>query len=134
LKTLAAEEKSVKFCGLGLRSIHECQEWVHENFFCFRYGLIMDPLLMLDRIGGDDSATGSKSNQFKTWEARSKLKITTGAEESALHAMSIKRPQLFHTGKTAMVTEQNKSKLNQLPTFASWKSGEKESGTTSSNR
>jgi hypothetical protein len=117
-----AKDKSVKFGGLGLRSIQDCHGWIQDNFSCYRYGLIMDPLLMLNRICGDDGI-GTKSNQFKTWESRSKLKITTGAEESALHAISVKRPQLFHSGKTAMVHERNKSKLNQLPTFASWKSG-----------
>jgi hypothetical protein len=65
---------------------------------------MMDPLLLLDRICGNDDI-GTKSNKFKTWESRSKLKITTGAEESALHAISVKRPQLFHVGKTAMVSE-----------------------------
>lgn len=118
----SAQDASVKFGGLGLRSIQDCQEWVYENFACHRYGLMMDPLLMLDRICGDDR-TGAKRNQFKTWESRIKLKITTGAEEAALQAISYKRPFLFHSGKTAMVTERNKSKLDQMPTFATWKSG-----------
>ena len=116
------KDDSVKFGGLGLRSIQDCQEWIHTHFVCYRYGLMMDPLLLLDRICGDDGI-GTKSNKFKTWESRLKLKITTGAEESALHAISVKRPQLFHVGKTAMVSERNKSKLNQLPNFAAWKSG-----------
>ena len=82
----------------------------------------MDPLLMLDRICGNDGSV-SRLNQFKTWESRHKLKIMTGAEEAALQAIAYKRPQLFQSGKTAMVSERNKSRLNQLPTFASWKSG-----------
>jgi hypothetical protein len=116
------KDDSVKFGGLGLRSIQDCQGWIHTHFDCYRYGLMMDPLLLLDRICGNDDI-GTKSNKFKTWESRSKLKITTGAEESALHAISVKRPQLFHVGKTAMVSERNKSKLNQLANFAAWKSG-----------
>lgn len=116
------QDESVKFGGLGLKSIQDCQEWIHSNFACHRYGLMMDPLLMLDRICGDDRS-GSKRNQFKTWESRIKLKITSGAEEAALQAIAYKRPFLFHTGKTAMVSERNKSKLDQMPTFATWKSG-----------
>jgi hypothetical protein len=117
-----AQDESVKFGGLGLRSIQDCQEWIHQNFSCHRYGLMMDPLLMLDRICGDERS-GGKRNQFKTWESRIKLKITTGAEEAALQAIAYKRPFLFHTGKTAMVSERNKSKLDQMPSFATWKSG-----------
>jgi hypothetical protein len=49
---VGALESTVKFGGSGLRSIQDCQEWISENFTCYRYGLIMDPLLMLDRIWG----------------------------------------------------------------------------------
>ena len=119
---VGALESTVKFGGLGLRSIQDCQAWINENFACYRYGLIMDPLLMLDRIWGDDGL-GNKANQLKTWESRVKLGITTGAEEAALQAILVKRPQLFHSGKTAMVSERNKSRLSQLPNFAAWKSG-----------
>lgn len=117
-----ARDKSVKFGGMGFRTIQDCQGWINDNFSCLRYGLFMDPLLMLDRICGDDEG-GTRHNQFKTWEARTKLKISTGAEQAALQAISCKRPHLFHTGKTAMVSERNKSKLNQLLTFSAWKSG-----------
>ena len=122
LKAASANDKGVSFGGLGLRSIQECQVWIEENFSCYRYGLIMDPLLMLDRVFGNDGSE-SKTNQLKVWEARIKLKISTGAEQSALQAISFRRPQLFHSGKAAMVSERNKSKLNQLPNFAMWKSG-----------
>ena len=131
LKQLVAEvamlkagalDTTVKFGGMGLRSIQDCQAWINQNFACYRYGLIMDPLLMLDRIWGDDGL-GNKANQLKTWESRVKLGITTGAEEAALQAIMVKRPQLFHSGKTAMVSERNKSKLSQLPNFGAWKSG-----------
>lgn len=122
LKACSVTDKGVSFGGLGLRSIQECQVWIEENFSCYRYGLIMDPLLMLDRVFGNDGSD-SKTNQLKVWEARIKLKISTGAEQSALQAISFRRPQLFHSGKAAMVSERNKSKLNQLPNFAMWKSG-----------
>lgn len=115
------EDKSVKFGGLGLRTIHDCNDWVQTHFTSYRYGLIMDPLLMLDRIFGARDGI-NKSNQFKTWEARLKLKISTGAEEAAITALQYNRPQIFHTGMTEMVTARNKSKLNKLPNVRAWKS------------
>ena len=115
------EDKSVKFASLGLRSIHECQAWIALNFKGYRYGLIMDPLLMLDRIfGSDDSETDS---EFKSLEYRVKLKITTGAEAAAIKALYFKRPRIFHKGRVSMTTERNKSKLNMIPDYKTWKAG-----------
>ena len=88
------EDKSVKFASLGLRSIQECQNWIDLNFKGYRYGLIMDPLLMLDRIFGSDD--GESDSEFKTLEYRVKLKITTGAEAAAIKALYFKRPRIFH--------------------------------------
>ena len=122
LKACSRDKEAVKFGNLGLKSIQDCQMWIRKNFSCHRYGLIMDPLLMLDRICGNDDAV-NKANQFKTWESQIKLKISTGAEAAALQAVSFKRPRLFHAGKTAMVSERNKSKLSQLANYAAWKSG-----------
>jgi hypothetical protein len=51
LKT-CSEDRSIKFSGLGIRSIQECLLWVNKHFETYRYGLMMDPLLMLDRIFG----------------------------------------------------------------------------------
>lgn len=116
-----AEDKSVKFGGLGLRSINECHSWMETHFRGYRYGLIMDPLLMLDRIFGSDDVEAD--SQFKILEARVKLKITTGAEAAAIKALHFKRPRLFHKGRIAMTSERNKSKLSKLPNFEAWKGG-----------
>ena len=44
---------AIKFGNLGLKDLAECSAWVEKHFSDYRYGLIMDPLLMLDRIYGD---------------------------------------------------------------------------------
>lgn len=116
-----AEDKSIKFGGLGLRTLQECHEWITSNFRGLRYGLVMDPLLMLDRIFGSDDVEAE--SQFKILESRVKLKITTGAEAAAIKALHFNRPRLFHKGRVAMTSERNTSKLSKLPTFKSWKSG-----------
>ena len=72
------EDNSVKFAGLGWRSILDCHEWIRVNFPSNRYGLIMDPLLMLDRVFDSDDVEAD--SQFKTLESRVKLKIAAGAE------------------------------------------------------
>ena len=117
----SAEDKSIKFGGLGLRSLQECHVWIKENFQGLRYGLVMDPLLMLDRIFGSDDVEAE--SQFKILESRVKLKITTGAEAAAIKALHFNRPRLFHKGRVAMTSERNTSKLSKLPNPKSWKSG-----------
>lgn len=114
-----AEDESIKFSGLGFRNIQECNMWIEENFQGMRYGLMMDPLLMLDRIFGQDEV----ESQFKTFESRVKLNIPTGAEASAIKALNYSRPRLFHSGKVAMTNERNSSKLSKLTTYSIWKSG-----------
>ena len=116
-----AEDKSIKFGGLGLRTLQECNTWISTNFQGLRYGLIMDPLLMLDRIFGSDDVEAE--SQFKILESRVKLKITTGAEAAAIKALHFNRPRLFHKGRVAMTSERNTSKLSKLPNPKSWKSG-----------
>ena len=117
----SAEDKSIRFAGLGLRSLQECHAWIQENFQGFRYGLVMDPLLMLDRIFGSDDVEAE--SQFKVLESRVKLKITTGAEAAAIKALHFNRPRLFHKGRVPMTSERNTSKLSKLPNYKSWKSG-----------
>ena len=117
----SSEDKSVKFGGLGLRSIQECHVWIKANFAGYRYGLIMDPLLMLDRIFGSDDVEAD--SQFKTLESRVKLKITTGAEAAAIKALHFKRPRIFHKGRVSMTSERNKSKLNKIADYKVWKAG-----------
>lgn len=115
------EDKSIKFGGLGIRDLSECSEWVVKNFSSYRYGLVMDPLLMLDRIFGSDDMDAD--TQFKVLESRVKLKIKTGAEAAAIKALHFNRPRLFHKGRVAMTNERNTSKLSKLPHYKSWKSG-----------
>lgn len=89
-----AEDKSVsKFAGLGSRSIIDCQEWIQVHFSGYRYGLIMDPLLMLDCIFGSDDAEGN--SQFKELQSRVKLKIATRAEAPVIKSLHFKRPRMF---------------------------------------
>ena len=45
---------STKFADLSFKSHEDCFEWVQIHFTKKRYGLIMDPLIMLDKICGDD--------------------------------------------------------------------------------
>jgi hypothetical protein len=116
-----SEDKSVKFAGLGWRTILDCQVWITTNFPSNRYGLIMDPLLMLDRVFGSDDVEAD--SQFKTLESRVKLKIATGAEAAAIKALYFKRPRLFHSGQVSMATDRHKSKLNKLPDHKVWKAG-----------
>ena len=116
-----SDDKSIKFGGLGLRSIQECHSWIKSNFAGYRYGLIMDPLLMLDRIFGSDDIEAD--SQFKTLESRVKLKITTGAEAAAIKALHFKRPRIFHKGRVSMTSERNKSKLNKIADYKVWKAG-----------
>ena len=116
-----SEDTSIKFGNLGFRNIHECSTWIEKNFAGLRYGLIMDPLLMLERIYGDDEVDAV--SLMKTLESRLKLKIETGAEASALNALRHSRPRIFHKGRPTMVNSPNKSRLNLLPSHSDWKSG-----------
>ena len=113
------EDKSIKFAGLGLRTLQECNLWIEKNFKNLRYGLMMDPLLMLDRIFGADDVEAE--SQLKILESKVKLKITTGAEAAAIKALHFVRPRLFHKGRIAMTSDRNTSKLSNLPNYKSWK-------------
>ena len=111
----------IKFMYLGFRDSFECWKWIEEHFGGLRYGLIVDPLLILDRIYGDeDEGNGSV---IKMMQGRLNLKIETGAEASALNALRHARPRIFHKGRPAMVTVPNKSRLNLLPTYNEWNGG-----------
>jgi hypothetical protein len=117
----STEVLSIKFGNLGFRNLHECTEWIGTHFTGLRYGLIMDPLLMLERIYGDDEV--DSVSLMKTLESRLKLKIETGAEASALNALRHSRPRIFHRGRPIMINTPNKSRLNLVPSHAEWKSG-----------
>ena len=80
----------------------------------------MDPLLLLDRICRAERTT--KDSAWKAMEGKINMKITTGAEASALEALENLRPRLFHTGPPAIVYERNTSRLNKLMGYSDWKS------------
>ena len=107
-----ADDTSVKFGGLGLRSLQECQAWMAGHFNSYRYGLVMDPLLMLERVFGADTET----SQWKTLESRKKLEIPMGGEAAALSALAFPRPRQFHDGKVAMTIEKDVSCLTKFLT------------------
>ena len=116
-----SEDTSIKFGNLCFRNIHECSNWIENHFTGLRYGLIMDPLVMLERIYGDDEVDAVSF--MKTLESRMKLKIETAAEASALNALRHSRPRIFHKGRPTMVNASNKSRLNLLSSHSEWKSG-----------
>ena len=121
LKASLKDDQAIKFAGLGLRDANDATDWVEANFSGLRYGLIMDPLLMLERIYGDDEL---ESGSFlKSMETRHKLKIDSAADAAALNALKHSRPRIFHKGRPNMVNLPNKSRLNLLSSHKEWRSG-----------
>ena len=114
---------SVKFAGLGFADLSECSSWIAKHFEGYQYGLIMDPLLlMLDRIYGDDDVSDSDAF-LKSMEVRYKMKIDSGNKAAAYNALMFARPRIFHKGRPTIVSVQNKSRLNLLPTHLDWNPG-----------
>lgn len=115
VKTLQASKQSsaIKFGNLGIRDLSDCSLWVTRYFSHFPYGLIMDPLVMLDRIYGDDDA-GDSSGLMKSMELRYKLKIDSGGEGAALNALRYARPRIFHKGRPTIVSIQKESRASEL--------------------
>jgi hypothetical protein len=122
VKSLQAgkQNSSIKFGGLGISDLADCQVWCDKHFDGYQYGLIMDPLLMLDRMQGEDEV---RSTILKDMDLQDKMNIRSGAETSALNAMRYSRPRVFHTGRPSVLTTQNKSRLSQIPTHAAWNPG-----------
>ena len=116
------QNTSIKFGGLGFADLADCSAWIAKNFEGYQYGLIMDPLLMLDRIYGEDDVTDSDAF-LKAMETRYKMKIDSGNEAAALNALKYARPRVFHKGRPTIVSIQNKSRLNLLPTHSDWNPG-----------
>jgi hypothetical protein len=80
-------------------------------------------LRMLDRIYGEDDVTDSDAF-LKAMETRYKMKIDSGNEAAALNALKKDaRPRVFHKGRPTMVSVQNKSRLNLIPTHSDWNPG-----------
>ena len=105
-----------------MRDLSDCSAWISKHFSHFKYGLIMDPLLMLDRIHGDYEA-GDSSGLMKTMELRCKLIVDSGGESAALNALRYARPRVFHVGRPTIVSVHNKSRLNALLTHDKWNGG-----------
>ena len=115
------DQESIKFANLGFKTVEECDAWARVNFKCRRYGLVMDPLLLLDRICRKTDLN-SKDSTWKAMEGKINMKITMGAEAAALEALENLRPRLFHMGEPSMVYERNTSRLNKLMSHKDWKS------------
>ena len=118
---LTTETTAVKFGNLGIRNLQECSRWVTANFSEERYGLVVDPLNLLDRLFGDDQV--DPLTQLKTMESRMKLNIDTGAESSSITSMGHLRPRIFHDGRPTMTCDQKTSRLNKLSKPSKWKTG-----------
>ena len=118
----SGDASTVKFGELGFKTVSDCHDWAIANFPGRRYGLIMDPLLMLDKICGGGSKTSSDAS-WRNMELKIKLKITTGAEAAALDALNNVRPRLFHTGEASIEYVRNTSRLSKLLKHTSWESG-----------
>ena len=120
------DASATKFADLAFKSHEDCFDWVQVHFTKKRYGLIMDPLIMLDKICGDDlrysGGTGG-GGTWKTMAERLKMNVTTGVEAAAAESLANPRPRLFHTGDPSMIYERNVSRLNRLKKHTDWKSG-----------
>ena len=76
LKASITDGQAIKFAELGLRDVRDTVKWVEKEIPNLRYGLFMDPLLMFERIYGDDEE--DSGTFLKSMETRLKLKIETG--------------------------------------------------------
>jgi hypothetical protein len=125
VKTLqgAKQNTAIKFAGLGISDLSDCTAWINEHFKGYQYGLIMDPLLMLDRVYGDDEVAEGGGALLKAMELQYKMKIESGGEAAALNALRYSRPRVFHKGRPTIVSVQNKSRLNLLPSHSDWNPG-----------
>ena len=113
------QSTAILFGNLGMKDLADCSEWIAKHFSHHKYGLIMDPLLMLDRIHGDDEV-GDSAGLMKTMELRYKLNIDSGGESAALNALRHCRPRAFHTGRPSIVSANTKSRLNGLTDHDKW--------------
>ena len=124
VKNLQSGKQSllIQFAGLGFSHLSNCINWIEKHYSGYQYGLIMDPLLMLDRIFGIDDITDSDA-LLKSMEVRYKMKIDSRNEAWALSALLFPRPRVFHKGKATVVSVQNKLRLNFLPSHMDWNPG-----------
>ena len=66
LKT-AGDVSAIKFGSLGFRNVNDCHEWAIKNLPEGRYGLITDPLFMLERICGAVESQSSAEASGRKW-------------------------------------------------------------------
>ena len=116
------QSNSIKFASLGFIDLSDCSAWIAQHYTGYQYGLIMDPLLMLDRIYGEDDVTDSDAF-LKAMEVRYKMKIDSGNEAAVLNALKFPRPRVFHKGRPTIVSVPNKLQLNLLLTHSDWNPG-----------
>ena len=121
LLKMSVEASAIKFGNLGIWNLQECTQWMKKFHVDAKYGLIIDPLTLLDLVCGDDAV--DPITQLKTTDAMSKLSIDTVGESSALTSMKHARPRIFHTGRPMMICDQKTSRLNLLCKPVKWKSG-----------
>ena len=117
------QNSSIKFASLGFSDLHECGQWIDLHLSGFQYDLFMDPLLMLDRVYGDDEVGEGGAGPLKVMELQFKMRIESGNEASALNALRFARPRVFHKGRPTIVSVQNKFHLSLLPSHAEWNPG-----------
>ena len=118
---LSSGASTVKFGGLGLKSLQECVEWTRVNFAENHYGLILDPLILLDRLYGNIHL--DQMTQLMIYETQAKLKINNSGEASSLTSLGYPRPRFFHEGRPLMSCDQNTSRMSKLGKHSVWKNG-----------
>ena len=119
----AKQNTSIKFGGLGISDLSECAAWISKNFSGYQYGLIMDPLVMLDRIHIENTTPGSESSILKEMDLQKKMNIRSAGETAVLNSLRFSRPRVFHTGRPTIVAGQNKSRLNVIDSHEIWSPG-----------
>lgn len=121
VKTLknSANPSAIKFGNLGLCDRRDCSQWIQSEFKDAEYGLIIDPLVLLDRIFGDEDM--DNATFWDNLVSRQNLGIETGAEAIAITSLNYSRPRLFHKGRETMTCDRSTSRLNRLLTPEAWK-------------
>ena len=119
----AKQNTSIKFGGLGISDLSECSKWISKHFEGYQYGLIMDPLVMLDRIHIENATPGTESSILKEMDLQKKMNIRSAGETAVLNSLRFSRPRVFHTGRPTIVAGQNKSRLNVIDTHDIWNPG-----------
>jgi hypothetical protein len=76
LLKILAEATTVKIGELGIRNLQECSTcWMDKHFVEEKYGLVIDPQILLDCLFGDDAM--DPITQLKTMDTMSKINIYT---------------------------------------------------------